>query len=422
MNLTKGKIAKLYSKKRQSKKKYNKKRYRKNRTLRKTRGFNLAKRTLKHVKRGGVKTPPPPPPPPPLPLHSAEDMINTEHGLCLSDCRTNHPDEDSKEYKDCTDLCDENEKSQKTDLERKQKIEQENLSMVPSNLSMVPSLEEIEINEQQKLAKEMETQLQVEKDSKLAEREQTEENAAFTAEINESEEEKLAKKKKAELQVEEDRQLAEAEQTVENAASLDEISQVTEDERLAQDLQKQEKLAEEQIINGAKIATSLTKPVPTLNNPLQDEVDSTAQLPTDRSRRADESQLDVAGPRVDDDTQVPQANNIVSSVVTQLGDSAEGVQLEKQVLPSAPPLPLPLSSTPPANEDKLSQAIDTIVDHLSTKIAERINLPTGASSSGQQNGFEAVNAAALNTKGGRKPSRRLINRRRRNKSHKKKKN
>jgi hypothetical protein len=113
----------------------------------------------------------------------------------------------------------------------------------------------------------------------------------------------------------------------------------------------------------------------------------------------------------------------VSSVVADVTQPDEGVQLEKQqhtedaVVPSAPPL----SSTPPEQQqDKLSQAIDTIVDHLSTKIAERINLPQGTIT-GTQNGFEAVNAAALNSKGGRKPSRRLINRRRRNKSHKKKK-
>jgi hypothetical protein len=115
----------------------------------------------------------------------------------------------------------------------------------------------------------------------------------------------------------------------------------------------------------------------------------------------------------------PANDEVVSSVAaddTQIDEGLKQQQTEDAVVPSAPPL----SSTPPGQQqDKLSQAIDTIVDHLSTKIAEKINLPQGAIT-GTQNGFEAVNAAAL-TRGGRKPSRRLINRKRRNKSHKKKK-
>ena len=454
MNLTKGKIAKLYSKKRQSKKKYNKKRYRKNRTLRKTRGFNLAKRTLKHVKRGGLKT---------------VGEIEHEYGLCLSDCRTKHPDEDSKEYKDCTDLCDKNVEKQKAELHQLQQ-----------DLSMVPSVEEIYANEEEKLEKEMKTQLQIKKDRKLAEREQAGENTALLEEISQvTADEKLAQN----LQQQEDARIAtsmtklaptlshplqnvnempeqkrktrsleqvgslgicqakcsnsdvvdkdgclrscDEGQEAENLVAAQELQreqerlqQNTEDAILAQDLQEQEKLTEQQIINDAKIAT------------LQQ-----GELPTgDVSNRVLESQLDMANPHVDEDSGTPPqsekppgntvSNRLLESqedmlAYTPANDQVEGLK-QQQTTDTVVPSPPPLSSTPPEQQhDKLSQAIDTIVDHLSTKIAEKINLPQGAIT-GTQNGFEAVNAAAL-TRGGRKPSRRLINRKRRNKSHKKKK-
>jgi hypothetical protein len=411
MNLTKGKIAKLYSKKRQSKKKYNKKRYRKNRTLRKTRGFNLAKRTLRHVKRGGQKT---------------TEEIEIENGLCLSDCRKKFPNEESTEYKECTQQCDDNEENQKKELQQ-----------LNENLSMVPSLEEIEINRQKKLKKEMATALEIEKDKKIAQGLQTEYNTEL----------------------------------------LNEISRVSSDERVAQDLDEQQKLDEQRSRSDAELARTLTKPVSVQEHPLQDTSTITAdeqqqqhqepQLPATTQQNlvppssdadainsvsaiaSDSSVSGVPSGRLLDGDQDLIPNNAIASDDSLLPQETDPLQtpslaapvvVEQTIVPGAvvpvkveqtadvveesvvEPSAPPLSSTPPppANEDKLSQAIDTIVDHLSTKIAERINLTQGTTS-GQQNGFESVNAAALNSQGGRKPSRRLINRRRRNKSHKKKK-
>jgi hypothetical protein len=388
MNLTKGKIAKLYSKKRQSKKKYNKKRYRKNRTLRKTRGFNLAKRTLKHVKRGGATGP----------LAPVTRTNITAPDILEGTGQLEDPLRSSS--------------SQVEEQEQEQEQEQQQSSSSSSVFSpvedelkkpkdIINNHPELLQNDSQRdsVFNEYEPPSYVPPKKQEEAIEETT-NAAQLPESGHQEEQTQVANRRIEDIGPHDFCVARCNQR--DVVDKDACLKKCDEEQQAQSGVVAQKL--QQVENEQLPVVASDDSLPQATEVSDNGVSSVGQTPS------------VVDPVVVEQTTVPDV--VVPVKVEQTAD----VVKESVVLPSAPPLPLPLSSTPPPEEkDKLSQAIDTIVDHLSTKIAERINLPQGASSSGQQNGFTAINEAALNAKGGRKPSRRLINRRRRNKSHKKKK-
>jgi hypothetical protein len=292
MNLTKGKIAKLYYTKKQSKKKYNKKKYRKNRTLRKTRGFNLAKRSLKHVKRGGV----------PVPL-TRTDITQSPDLLQVG---SPDPLRSMPELQPDTTLPEVNQA----------------LPVPPSRV-----LPEVVMPSQDFLPG----------------------SSLSTEELNNIEEKNIIP-----------------------AAGVKEIELVTIDEPTKEsDVNKSEEVTEEVTEED--------------NNKSEEERDV-----------KEESEIELVNMMSPNDTTVVTDNPVV-----------EESKIEPTIL-----------STP--QKDDLSKAIDTIVDHLTNKIAAKINSSPQAIS-GQQNGFESNKLAASSfAEGGGKKSRRLL-RKRRNKSHKKKK-
>jgi hypothetical protein len=377
MNLTKGKIAKLYSTKKQSKKKYNKKRYRKNRTLRKRRGFNLANRTLKHIKRGGQKT---------------ETEIDEEHGRCLTECSTKHPDVNSDEYKACVSVCDENKEREKSMNTTASQIEEDKKVAVQLdkeiNKPLTQSLDQV---------------------GTLGICRAKCDNADVTD-------------KAACLKECDDKQYAESVavgQQIESAQGNENVSTGP-----LLDAQRLDKNSNTFIENqdDANIVTEKEDTPPALvtatPTPLDTATDTTplntATGTTPLNTATDTTPL-VNATGTPTDTPAD-----TTPLVTVTGTPADTTPTDTPLTPTDTPLDTTSLTPVLKEEDKLSQAIETIVDHLTTRIAEKIS--NQGTMSGQQNGFESNNEAALTaaaSKGGKKKQSKRLLRKRKNKSHKK---
>jgi hypothetical protein len=326
MKLTKGKIAKLYSKKRQSKKKYNKKRYRKNRTLRRTRGLNLANKTLKHIKRGGDPLPRTNITQPDFIIGTGE--VDPLRSLSLPDQQPVVAQVDSV-------------------------VEEEPLSE-----NIITTIEPGLVSNDENLFAEKQT---------------------YVPPVHVP-----APNAEKEIQIEKDLEIAtnlQKKENEENAKS--DLKQIQDDGIIAK-----------QIAENENNPSSLI--IPTLEKANQDGIEMT----------------NIQEVKTDEQQQTNQPED--KPIIANDGSTNETPAITKII-------DTKIDATTPTPKDDFLKAIDTIVDHLSTKVAEKISIAAAPTATGQQNGFESNLAAAASIAAAKGGTKRRLLKRRKNKSKKRKK-
>ena len=379
MNLTKGKITKLYNKKRQTlKRKINKKKSsNKSKTFRRNRKINLARKSLKrfHNKkyRGGIG--------------EGEEAVNQVEGAVNTVEGEGKPVEG--QGIDASDV--------QLQLDGQANIEKTEEEIVDGALSgdtnpkfASPNVIALE----NAIEPVTETQVKEATDSKT---EAAAEKEILESALKNSTKPEYANSQENALLTDVDSQVVTIgpetdSQAAEEAQAAAEAQKQLEQEQAEEAQAAQKKLEEAQAQKQAEEAQAAQKKLEEAQA-AQKKLEEEAQA----QKQAEQTQTQVVE-AAQPQTQVVEAQVPVTQV-TPPPEKGPKPNLSNMSVPSDTSLP------PDQQNDKLTQAIDTVVDYIADKVSKKVTINVSSSDYTPQNGYEAVKTAAetmASSKGGKK--------------------